>query len=198
VAIASREGLEARMRTALRWLGWGALLMGVLGALIEPWIMGDVHRAFLNREFATSLAAVVALGLAAWISSRQSKDGSKMAAVALVLINVVMLFAMQREISRALGAGQESADFCFSAWMMMQGAAMMVLGFWKRLALARWLGLILLAVTVLKAVVWDMRTLGTGYHVAGYLALGVILMAVSYAYQKDWLGLRSGSGGGNP
>ena len=74
---------------------------------------------------------------------------------------------------------------------------MMVLGFWKRLALARWLGLILLAATVIKVVVWDMRSLGTGYHIVSYLGLGVILMAVSYAYQKDLLGLRSGSVGEN-
>ena len=206
VAIASRANMEGRVQAALRWLGWGALLLGVFGAIVEPWILSDVHTAFLNREFATSLAAVVALGAAAWISTHSAHasgaDGkaagsSKMAAVALVLINLVMLLAMHREIFRALNAGQESADFCFSAWMMLQGAAMMVLGFWKRLALARWLGLILLAVTVIKVVVWDMRSLGTGYHIVSYLALGVILMAVSFAYQKDWLGLRSGSSGGN-
>jgi uncharacterized membrane protein len=196
VVIASQGNLEKRVRGALRWLGWGALLLGVLGALVEPSILGDVHRAFLNREFATSLAAVVALGVAAWVSTRAGGD-SKMAAVALVLINVVMLLAMQREIFRAVNSGQDYADFCFSAWMMAQGAAMMVLGFWKQLELARWLGLILLAATVIKVVVWDMRSMGTGYHIVSYLALGVILMAVSFAYQKDWLRLRSGSSGGN-
>jgi hypothetical protein len=202
VAIASREGLESRVSTALRWLGWAALLLGVLAAIVEPSIMGGVHRAFLNSEFATSLAASIALEVAAWFSSRQNKDGSKIAAVALVLINVVMLLAMHREIFRAVEAGQEYVDFCFSAWMMLQGAAMMALGFWRRITLARWLGLILLAATVLKAVVWDIRTLGTGYKILSYLALGMVLMAVSFAYQKDWLGLRSGSGaesgGGNP
>jgi uncharacterized membrane protein len=117
------------------------------------------------------------------------------------------LAAMHREIFRtftwskstadAWNAGQEHADFCFSAWMMLQGSAMMALGFWKRLGLARWLGLILLAATVIKVVTWDMRSLGTGFHMVSYLALGVILMAVSFAYQKDWLGLRSGSAGEN-
>jgi uncharacterized membrane protein len=207
VAIASRPNLEGHVRGALRWLGWGALLLGVFGALIEPWILGDAHTAFLNQEFATSLAAVISLGIAAWLETRQiSPDGKvahsqNMAAVALVLINLVMLLAVRREIFRALNAGQESADFLFSAWMMVQGSAMMVLGFWKRLVLARWLGLILLAATVIKVVAWDMRTMGTGYHIVSYLALGVILMAVSFAYQKDWLGLRSSSGtesgGGN-
>jgi uncharacterized membrane protein len=205
VAIAAREGLESRVRTALRLLGWGALLLGVLGAIVEPWILGDVHRAFLNQEFATSLAAVIALALAAWISTRRtstdektaSTSGITMAAVALVLINLVMLLAMHREIFSALSAEQESADFCFSAWMMVQGAAMMALGFLKRITLARWIGLILLAGTVIKAVVWDIRSMGTGYKIVSYLALGVILMGVSYAYQKDWLGLRSGAAGGN-
>jgi uncharacterized membrane protein len=194
IAIASRTNLEARVSTALRVLGWAALLLGVLGALVEPWILGDAHTAFFNQEFATSLAAVVSLGVAAWLSTGQNSE-SKMAAVALVLINVVMLFAMHREIFRALNAEQEYADFCFSAWMMLQGAAMMALGFWKRLSLARWLGLIVLAGTVLKAVFWDIRALGIGYKAVSYLALGVVLMAVSFAYQKDWLGLRSAGGG---
>jgi uncharacterized membrane protein len=218
VAIASRAKLDRRVQATLRWLGWGALLLGVLGALVEPWILSDAQTAFLNREFATSLAAVVALGAAAWITTHQpstqvrdaegrAEGDSKMVAIALVLINVLLLAAMNREIFRAFtwsqptadawNAGQERADFCFSAWMMLQGAAMMALGFWKRLELARWLGLILLAATVIKVVAWDMRTLGTGFHMVSYLALGVILMTVSFAYQKNWLGLRSGSAGGN-
>ena len=173
VAIASRGNMEKRVQAALRWLGWGALLLGVFGAIVEPWILGDQHRAFLNSEFATALAAAIALGAAAWIRAREKSD-SKMAAVAMVLINLVMLLAMHHEIFRAFvanqptpeswEAGHEYADFCFSAWMMLQGAAMMALGFLKRMTLARWLGLILLATTVVKAVLWDIRALGTGYR----------------------------------
>ena len=36
VAIASREGMEDPCsEQVLRWLGWGALLLGVLGAIVE-------------------------------------------------------------------------------------------------------------------------------------------------------------------
>ena len=55
----------------------------------------------------------------------------------------------------------------------------------------------MLAATVLKAVFWDIRALGMGYKAASYLALGVILMTVSIAYQKHWLGLKSGKVGEN-
>jgi uncharacterized membrane protein len=43
---------------------------------------------------------------------------------------------------------------------------------------------------VIKLVAYDMRDLGAGYRVISYLVLGVLLMAVSFAYQRDWLGLR--------
>jgi len=35
-----------------------------------------------------------------------------------------------------------------------------------------------------------MRNLSQGYRVVSFLGLGALLMAVSFAYQKDWLALR--------
>jgi len=35
-----------------------------------------------------------------------------------------------------------------------------------------------------------MRNLSQGYRVLSFLGLGALLMAVSFAYQKDWLALR--------
>jgi uncharacterized membrane protein len=37
-----------------------------------------------------------------------------------------------------------------------------------------------------------MRNLSQGYRVVSFLGLGALLMAVSFAYQKDWLALRDG------
>lgn len=58
--------------------------------------------------------------------------------------------------------------------------------------------LMLLAATVLKAFAYDMRNLGTGYRVISYLGLGIVLMAVSFAYQKDWLNLKETNPGDYP
>ena len=176
--------------------------------MVEPSVLAASSSPFLNREFGTSLAAVAALAAAIVLSSRMTETGEwlgprSIAAGAMVMLNIVLLTAMRREIflafeAGAQGASWEYANFCFSGWMMLQGAAMLAFGFWRRMPLARWLGLILLGATVLKAFAYDMRALGTGYRVVSYLGLGVLLMAVSFAYQKDWLGLREAPEHGIP
>jgi uncharacterized membrane protein len=35
-----------------------------------------------------------------------------------------------------------------------------------------------------------MRNLSQGYRVVSFLCLGILLMAISFAYQRDWLALR--------
>jgi uncharacterized membrane protein len=115
--------------------------------------------------------------------------GEVIAASSVVLMNLVLLLAMHREIVAALLPHPATTDFCFSGWLMVQSVGNIVVGFVRRAALARWIGLGLLTAAVIKTFAYDMRDLGAGYRVVSYLGLGVLLMIVSYAYQKDWLGL---------
>jgi len=193
--------IQQRAIAALRWLACASLLLGVAGALFAPLFNGQSQQALLNRNFATSLGAIAALVAAIVLSHKIKPDASRwdgrvIAASALILLNVVLLAAMYREIflffqpGNATNASTETADFASSGWMLLQGAALMVAGFWRRSALPRWLGLLLLAATVIKAFAYDLRNLGTGYRVISYLGLGIVLMAVSFAYQNNWLGLK--------
>ena len=70
------------------------------------------------------------------------------------------------------------------------GAALLAVGFWKRTAFIRWQALLLLVFTIAKTFLYDMRDLSQGYRVVSFLGLGALLMAISFAYQKDWLALR--------
>jgi uncharacterized membrane protein len=72
---------------------------------------------------------------------------------------------------------------------MAYGGLLMGLGFWKRSAFLRWQAMILIGVTSVKVFVYDVSQLDKGYRVVSLIALGVILLAISYAYQKDWLRL---------
>jgi uncharacterized membrane protein len=200
---ALRAASASRAASALRWIACGLLLLGTLGAVIAPYISGSGPTPFFNPNFALVVGDVLALALAMYFSRSFPKHGflrdTRVAAASLVLLNVVLLLGMEREIMFAFERGlsgaaciaaNEEAHFAFSAWMMLQAALLIAAGFAWRAALARWLGLLLLAATVVKAFAYDMRNLGTGYRVLSYLGLGVLLMCVSFAYQKDWLGLR--------
>jgi uncharacterized membrane protein len=89
-------------------------------------------------------------------------------------------------------AGRQMAErFSYSAWFLIAGAALLAVGFRRRSALLRWQGLVLLAVTIFKVFLLDTSTLSQGYRIVSFLALGALLLGVSFAYQRDWLHLRA-------
>ncbi len=73
---------------------------------------------------------------------------------------------------------------------MLYGGGLLAIGFWKRSAFIRWQALVMLVFTIGKTFLYDTRNLGPVYHGLSFLCLGALLMAISFAYQKDWLALR--------
>jgi uncharacterized membrane protein len=206
LAISTLKDVDRAGRLVLRGLGCAALLLGAVGSLVEPYVEGEGLRAFFNRGCAMEMGAAAALVVAIFLSRKMRESdagklgGQTIAVGSFLLLNLVLVVAMYRELGHffeseqptflAWGQAHALADFCFSAWLMVQGVANLVVGFWRRMALARWIGLLLLSVTAIKLFTYDMRDLGQGYRVISYLVLGALLMAVSFAYQRDWMGLK--------
>ena len=84
-------------------------------------------------------------------------------------------------------------DFTYSALWMAYGAMLMVVGFLRRSAFVRWQALILIAATVVKVFVYDLSQLDRGYRIVSFIVLGVLLLAISFVYQRDWLQLSARS-----
>ena len=70
---------------------------------------------------------------------------------------------------------------------MLYGAALMIVGFRRRAPFLRWLSLGLLAITVGKVFLYDLSALQRVYRILSFIGLGVLLLAISFAYQKKWL-----------
>jgi len=64
------------------------------------------------------------------------------------------------------------------------GAVLIVIGMWRSYAPDRYIGITVLAITVLKVFFRDLWELGGIYRVIGFIVSGVLLMAVSYLYQR--------------
>src|ERR1700734_3073729 len=82
------------------------------------------------------------------------------------------------------------APFPYSALFMLYGSALLTIGFLKRSAFLRWQALILIAATIAKVFLLDMSDLSSGLRILSFIGLGVLLLCVSYVYQRDWLNLR--------
>jgi uncharacterized membrane protein len=162
-----------------------------------------------NLRFA---AFAVAIACVAWAGRQartepgresQFRIGASVLVTLLVLTAVcfeISTFWSTRQLAAAPGsmmygsqlAGRQMAErFSYSAWFLLAGAALLAVGFRRQSALLRWQGLALLAVTIFKVFLIDTSTLSQGYRIISFLALGALLLGVSFAYQRDWLHLRA-------
>jgi uncharacterized membrane protein len=156
--------------------------------------------------------ALGVLALVAWYGAHRNDDsGRRAAASAIIALNLLALVALSREVadyySRALLAASRNPgvwtggewsstrniaiarDFTFSALWMGYGAVLMIVGFWRRSAFIRWQALVLIAATTIKVFVYDVSQLDRGYRILSFIVLGVLLLAISFGYQRDWLKL---------
>jgi uncharacterized membrane protein len=161
----------------------------------------------LNERFGTYLFAIAVCGFVTWLAMRETERESTIswkaiAAGAGLAVNALILLAVGWEIHAYWWYLQWRGDwtlmhdyrmyaqFTYSAFFMLFGAALLALGFWRRVAFLRWQALVLLAVAIGKVFTVDVSALSQGYRILSFLGLGALLLAVSFAYQKDWLNLR--------
>jgi uncharacterized membrane protein len=164
----------------------------------------STHAPFQSAEFLTAVlglaifAAVIGVSLRSAATHPLDPFWKTCAALVTIAFNIVAVLTGVREVSALFAPASNgwSADaalqqaLAISGFLMLYGAALLAVGFWKRSGFLRWQALALLVFTILKAFVYDMRDLSQGYRVVSLMALGALLLAVSFAYQKDWLNLK--------
>ena len=188
----------------------GALALGVIRLLLFDNF--DTTQLIFNMRMATYAVAVAVLaGVALYASRREDEAARTVAGVSLIALNVLALIALSREVAdyysrqmatfRPRVGNQWNAayinfhrveiarDFTYSALWMAYGAMLMIVGFLRRSALVRWQALLLIAATIVKVFVYDVSQLDKGYRIVSFVVLGVLLLAISFVYQRDWLKL---------
>jgi hypothetical protein len=202
------DGDHRRLRTAV--VAFVAIdVTAVLLTLREllPVEAPRLHTPFQTADFATALtglaifAGAIAMALRLERTHPAANFWANCAALSTIAFNLISVLTGVREIAAIwtlapdAAAGNVDAPLqqalAISAFLMLYGAALLTVGFWKRSGLLRWQALVLLIFSILKAFLYDMRSLSQGYRVASLLGLGALLMAISFAYQKDWLNLRA-------
>jgi len=174
-------------------------------------------RLVFNARFATYAIAIAVLGGIIILGSRETvsaetgksapKTGTWAIRLSGIVLSVLILVGLTLEAHDYFGRQFAQPDlytasnpedytrleiaerFSFSVIWLVVGAGLMVTGFWKRSAFVRWQALVLIAFTIAKVLIYDSSELDRGYRILSFIGLGVVLLGISYAYQKDWLKL---------
>ena len=202
-------GIAVRTNTDfLRWFAGAALTLGIVRLL--SFDNFHVDTLVFNARFATYVVAVAILGGIVWAASRSASARElPIVRVSGIILNFLALRALSLESSsyfgRELSAWNASHHYAtnyeayrqmafaenlsYSVIWLLYGAGLMLFGFRQRSAFVRWQAIVLLAVTVGKVFVFDTSNLQEGYRILSFIALGVVLMGMSYVYHRGWLKL---------
>ena len=167
-----------------------------------------------NMRMLVYVVATAVLALVAYYASGDTREEVRnVGAMAIVALNALALVALSYEIhdyySRQIASGlpgpafwapehwsqmraiEIARGFTYSALFMAYGAMLMVIGFLRNSAFVRWQALVLIAATIVKVFVYDVSQLDRVYRILSFGVLGILLLAISFAYQRDWLKLSS-------
>jgi uncharacterized membrane protein len=140
---------------------------------------------FANQRFLTF--AVTALGL--FIAAKFFSDRTQ-ALISYVVGHFVTLVALGLELVSWVQRSVAPADqfqtdtVSISILMALYGLFLITLGVLQRRSINRVLGLILMALVVIKLYLSDVWELGFLFRIVAFIGLGVLLLTVSYLYSK--------------
>jgi uncharacterized membrane protein len=202
--------LFVAVRTAtdlLRYFATATLALGIVRLLLYDNF--QVQTLIFNARFATYLVAITILGGIVVAGERLATGGERpFVQLAGVVLNLLALIALTLEASDYFGRQltkfyalpqhggygplqqiEFARNFSYSAIWLAYGAGLMTFGFWRRSAFVRWQALALIAFTIGKVFLYDVSMLQQGYRILSFIALGAVLMGISYVYHRDWLKL---------
>ena len=174
-----------------RWLepcAWGVLALVVLRLFgTDAWIYtrGSEFPALVNARFLAFATAALSL----WLSARFSRNRAAQG-VAYIAGHLVMLWILGLEVVGAVERNAALTDrssvltVAISVLIAVYAVMLVTLGIATRTVLNRILGLALVALIVVKLYLVDVWQLGRGFRIAAFLALGGLMLAVSYLYSR--------------
>lgn len=196
-------GRALTLRARSEWTGiialslnWIALVVSVMvfGFYASPW-WGPLNEPLVSMPHALLLFALYGAGAALIAGLRKAPDGLGKAATAAT---VGVLFALMTLLIRCVfhgaqmddaAAGSELETWTFSTLWAVFGLATLSLGTLRKDVTLRWAGLLVLLVTAVKVLFFDLSQLEGVVRAASFLVVGALFLAGALATRR----LRSGS-----
>ena len=176
----------------LAWVGFRLNVPVVRVFALIAFVCAGLHLAinfpdggapFANERFVTLMICGAALGTAR-LAARQPRLGQDAEGMLLLLAELAAHGTIVSAISTELWTWSGHNELAITLFLLVYGAALLVTGFVRNTLSMRLEALALLAIAVLKAFVTDMSALDPAIRIVSFLALGAVLLAISYWYLR--------------
>jgi len=175
---------ESRLQAGA-FLLFGAVFIRLLAFDAEIYSLRETYSIVANLRFLTFGVAAVSL----WIASRFARI-REFQSVSYGAGHLVLLWALAMEVAGWARRTSDPQDVSnvestgISILMAVYASALVVAGVALRSALNRILGLGLFALVIVKLYLLDVWSLSRGFRITAFLALGGLLLLVSYLYSR--------------
>jgi uncharacterized membrane protein len=181
--------LAARSKSDwLRICCWAVLTLAIFRLLaldVFIYTQSSEYSTLLNTRFLTFACCTAAL----WLSAKSLAPALD-AAVAYIAGHGVLLFGLSLEIggwvSRNVILENQSGVqiIAISVMLTIYAVGLVMIGVRTRAAIHRLLGLALVVLVIAKLYLVDVWVLGRLFRITAFLALGALLLALSYLYSR--------------
>lgn len=169
------------------------LFVAVIGLLLSQ--STESSRLFLNERFASFAAAVAAFAASSmWARAHWHEielEEQRIFRAMGVATSALVVWGFSEEVWSFLGRQHWELEprlaqqVGLSLLWVVAAALLIFLGVRRRSPLLRWQGLALMGLAIGKVFLLDLSFLERAYRIASFLVLGVVLLAVSFWYQRS-------------
>ena len=167
-----------------------------------------LYTPFLNAKTLTFLAGIGSFLISAWLYSFNRDKArpweARAGTILAIVANLLILWLLSSEITAYFDSrrileynsrgtfnpgsqswdNEEAKQLTLSAVWALYSILLVVIGILKKYKPIRIFAIVLFGVTILKVFLFDLSNLDTIYRIMSFLILGVILIGVSFLYQK--------------
>ncbi len=154
------------------------------------------HRPLWHPGLAAGLAIVATFAIIGVLARRAPARAvlSRIAAGAGVVVLFVVSSLEVARLAERFSVEPTAQRSALSIWWALFGVALIVVGFWHKVAVSRQVGLALLGVAAAKAVFLDLAGVPQTWRVASFLGIGLLMIGVGVAYSKVSIRLKENKG----
>lgn len=193
----------ARNLKPLRLAALALLTLATLKVLVvdlsyyaAPW-----HTLIFNQTFAAFALLILAFASGVWLYARDDEigddDRERMIQIFIIVANVLAVIALSAEAygyfakrkanvetTEGLRDIRLAQQLSLSLVWIVYGGAMLMTGISRHSRLLRLMALGLLGLAIVKVFLLDLSELESVYRIISFIALGAILLIVSFLYQR--------------